>query len=140
MLYQDYYCYWQRYREAQRIYDEILAEKEQLFELTQPQGTDYSKDRISGGERVKVFDLYVAQKEERRLDQRLEEIKSVVTDRKELLEMKEQELRASKQWHDRIFTYYILDNLSIRQIESRIPYSRRQIYRILDEIKTKLNG
>ena len=127
-----------RYIEAQRIYDGIVSEKERLFERTQPQAVNVEKERVSGGENQNPFDNYLIAKESKRIDERLNEIKSILDDRRELLELKERELRASKDWHDIIYKLRYIDNLSITKIENRLPYSRAQIWRILNKIKANI--
>jgi hypothetical protein len=119
-------------------YDAILSEQEELFLRTQPTGVNFEKERVTGGDQANPFDAYLIAKERKRIDERLKEIKSILDDRKELLDLKERELRASKDWNDIIFKYYYLDNLSITKIENRIPYSRVQIWRKLNEIKSNL--
>lgn len=138
MLYVEYNQLKAKYSEAQRHYDEILSEKEQLFARTQPTGVNFEKERTSGGANVNVFDTYIIAKERARLDERLNEIKDILNDRKRLLDLKESELRASKNWHDIIYKLRYIDNLSITKIENRLPYSRAQIWRILKKIKSNL--
>lgn len=138
MLYIEHSRLKAKYAEAQRQYDEILSEKESLFSRTQPQGIDYEKDKVGGGGNANVFDTYIIAKERARLDERLNEIKDILNDRKRLLDLKESELRASKNWHDIIYKLRYIDNLSITKIENRLPYSRAQIWRILKKIKLNL--
>ena len=95
-------------------------------------------ERITGGANVSPFDTYLIEKEKKHIDERLKEIKSILDSRKELLDLKERELRASKDWYDIIFTLYYLDRLSVRKIENRIPYSRAQIYNKINIIKENL--
>ena len=138
MLYVEYNQLRTKYILAQMQYDAILSEQEELFLRTQPTGVSYDKERITGGDPSNPFDEYIIAKERKHIDERLKEIKSILDDRKELLDLKERELRASKDWHDIIFKYYYLDNLSITKIENRIPYSRVQIWRKLNKIKENL--
>lgn len=138
MVYVEYNQIRTKYLLAQIQYDAILTEQEELFARTQPQAVNLEKERVTGGANNSPFDAYLIAKEQKHIDERLKEVKGILDDRKELLDLKERELRASKDWYDIIFKYYYLDNLSIRQIESRIPYSRRQIYRFINIIKSNL--
>lgn len=138
MLYVEYNQLRTKYILVQMQYDAILTEQEELFLRTQPTAVDFEKERVTGGDPQSPFDAYLIAKERKRIDERLSEIKSILDDRKELLDLKERELRASKDWNDIIFKYYYLDNLSITKIENRIPYSRVQIWRRLNTIKANL--
>lgn len=138
MLYVEYNLLRHKYIAAQIQYDAILSEQEELFLRTQPTAVSFDKERVTGGDPQNPFDAYLIVKERKRIDERLNEIKCILDDRKELLDLKERELRASKDWNDIIFKYYYLDNLSITKIENRIPYSRVQIWRRLNTIKANL--
>lgn len=138
MLYVEYNLLRHKYIAAQIQYDAILSEQEELFLRTQPTAVSFDKERVTGGDQANPFDEYIIAKERKRIDERLKEIKSILDDRKELLDLKERELRASKDWYDKIYTYYFLDRLTITQLELRIPYSRVQIWRKLNIIKSNL--
>ncbi len=127
-----------KYLNAQMQYDAILSEQEELFLRTQPTAVNCEKERVTGGDPSNPFDEYIIAKERKHIDERLKEIKSILDDRKELLDLKEHELRASKDWYDKIYAYYFLDRLTITQLELRIPYSRVQIWRKLNIIKDNL--
>ena len=140
MLYVEHSQLKAKYNEAQKHYDAIVSEKEKLFARTQPQGVNVEKERINGGENVNAFDSYLIAKERARLDERLKEIKSILDDRKRLLDLKEKELKASKDWHDIIYKLRYIDNLTITQITNRVSYSRAQIWRILQKIKLHIKA
>lgn len=135
MLYVEYNAVRLKYIDAQRIYNELIDEKETMFARTQPQAVNYDKERVAGGSGKNAFEKYVIAKERSRIDERIAEQKNILEDRKLLIEMKERELRASKSWYDRIYVYHFLDKLTLKQIENRVPYSRVQIWRILKTIK-----
>ena len=140
MLYVEYNQLRNKYILVQIQYDAILSEQEALFLRTQPQAVNFEKERVKGGNSISAFDEYLIAKEKKRIDERLTEIKNILDDRRELLELKEKELRASKDWDDIIFTLYYLDNLSLTKIANRIPYSRVQIWRKLNIIKGNLKA
>ena len=140
MIYIEYHKQQKKLYAAQAAYDEVLSEKEELFNRTQPQAVSYEKERVSGGENVSPFDTYLIAKEQKQIDERLKEAKHILIDRQELLTLKLNELKASKEWHDIVYKLYYIDRLSIRQIERRIPYSERQIYRFISIIKNNLRA
>lgn len=43
MVYEDYEAFREQYHKTQLQYNEILSKKENLFAMTQPHTTDYSK-------------------------------------------------------------------------------------------------
>lgn len=135
MLYVEYAEISAKYNAAQRAYNALIDEKETLFSMTQPGAIRYDKDRVAGGSGKNLFDEYVIAKERSRIDERLQEQKAILDERRTLKEIKEQELRRSKHLHDRMYVYRYLDRLTLLQIENRIPYSRVQIWRILKIIE-----
>ena len=140
MLYKEYWEYKMKYYDAQKKYDEVLSEKESLFARTQPKATDYSKEVVSGGSPSNTFDEYLIAKEKKQIDERLEEAKSILSDREELLRLKEEELYASPDWHDKIFICKYLKNMPVKEIKYRMPYCRSQIYEILNIIRKNLSS
>ena len=135
MIYEEYK---NKYYETQREYDIILTEKEKLFSITQPSAIKFDKEVVSGGVVDNMFERYLILKEEKKIDQRLEEIKSILDDRERLLKLKEQELRASTDVKDKIYKYKYLDKLKVFKIAKLVGYSEPQIYRILKTIRNNL--
>ena len=138
MIYVIYEEYKNKYYETQKEYDIILNEKEKLFMITQPSAVKFDKEIVSGGTTDNTFDRYLILKEEKKIDQRLNEIKSILDDRERLLKLKEQELRASTSVQDKIYKYRYLDRLKVFKIAKLVGYSEPQIYRILKTIKYNL--
>ena len=137
-LYMEFVDYRAKYLEAQRQYDEILNEKEQLFETTQPKAVISDKEKISGGKNTNSFDDYLITKERKRIDERLLESKKILDDRELLLKLKERELRESNILIDKIYCMRYLDEIRVCKIARIVNYSEAQIYRALDEIKRSL--
>lgn len=135
MIYEEYK---NKYYETQREYDIILTEKEKLFSITQPSAIKFDKEIVSGGVVDNMFERYLILKEEKKIDQRLEEIKSILDDRERLLKLKEQELRASTDVKDKIYKYKYLDKLKVFKIAKLVGYSEPQVYRILKIIRNNL--
>lgn len=137
-IYITYEEYKNRFYSVQTQYNKILAEKEQLFAKTQPKSTSFDKAVVDGGKRSNAFDDYLIIKEKKQIDKRLNEVKSILADRKSLLESKELELKNSKEWIDKLYIYKYIENLSIKKILHLIPYEEAQIYRMLKEIKENI--
>lgn len=138
MIYVIYEEYKNKYYETQKEYDIILNEKEKLFMITQPSAVKFDKEIVSGGTTDNTFDRYLILKEEKKIDQRLNEIKSILDDRERLLKLKEQELRASTSVQDKIYKYRYLDRLKVFKIAKLVGYSEPQIYRILKTIRNNI--
>ncbi len=142
MIYLDYEKCRQNYLEAQRRYDEILSEKEKLFALTQPKAVRFDKEPCVGGNKGSPFDSYLIEKERRRIDERLEEAKILLSERKELLMQKGQDLKKSTDCHDRIYRMKYIEGLRVIKIASVLGYDKSSVYRILrvisDNIRNKI--
>lgn len=139
MLYVKYENYKNKYHDAQENFDDILSEKEKLFAKTQPKATNYNKEIVTGGTPVNSFENYVIEKEEKQIDKRLTEARSILKDRNLLLKSKEEELMISKDWYDIIYKYHFIEYLSTRKIEKRVPFSKSEIDRKLKIIKENIS-
>lgn len=129
-----------KYYKVQRLYNQILEEKESLFEKTQPKSTKFDKICVEGGKPSNSFDDYLILKDKKQIDKRLNEVIKISEDRKKLLDIKEKELRESKEWIDKIYVYKYLDKYPVKKIIHLVPYEEAQIYRKLDEIKKNINN
>jgi predicted nuclease with TOPRIM domain len=129
-----------KYLDAQKKYNEILMEKEDLFQKTQPKSVIYDKEKINTGYIQNAFDDYLNAKEKSRIEERLNEIKSILDDRGRLLHLKERELLNSKSHIDQIYKMRYLDCYNIRKIAKISCYSVSQVYRILESIKKTLKN
>lgn len=139
MLYKEYEEYKTKYYEAQNKYDEILSEKETLFIKTQPAAVDTTKDVVSGGGTNNSFDTYLIAKEKKKIDERLEESRSILEDRERLLKLKKEELKLSKDWYDKVYYHKYIENLSVNEIKYKIPYCRSNIYEMLKKINKNIS-
>ena len=138
MLYVEYEIYKSKYYNAQKNYNDILNEKEKLFNKTQPGAVNYDKEVVSGGVPVNSFDEYVIKKDKKQIDERLEEAMQILKDRELLLKLKEEELFLSKDVYDVIYTYSYIHKKSVKYICSKVSYGKSQVYRILNEIKRNI--
>ncbi len=121
-----------KYLLSQAQYDEVLTEIERLFQRTQPKAVQYDKDRVSGGQPADLFASYVIAKEG--LDQRLMERKAILYERKEMVELKEHELRQSHDEHDKVYCMVLLDGVSPELAYQRLYMGRSTLYRKLKDI------
>ena len=137
-IYLTYEEYKWNYYKVQKLYNVILEEKEKLFAKTQPKSIKFDKINVDGGNVSNSFDDYLIIKEKKQIDKRLNEIKIISEDRKKLLDAKEDELRKSKEWIDKIYVYKYIENLQVRKIIHLVPYEEAQVYRKLEEIKKTL--
>ena len=137
MTYLDYELLRRKYLAAQKSYDELLEEKERLFSRTQPKAVQF--DGVQGaGREQSPFDEYLAKKETKQLDERLEEALDLLNCREDLLQRKEQELRCSRDIYDKIYRRRYLDKWRVGRIAMDIGYSESQVYRLLENIRTKI--
>ena len=137
-IYISYEEYKIKYLNAQKEYNKVLEEKESLFAKTQPSAIAFDKEKVSGGRINNTFDGYLIEKEKKQIDQRLEEIKSIVEDRKNLLSIKEKELRWSTNVTDKIYIYRFINKEKIYKIARLVGYSEPQVYRILKIIRKRI--
>lgn len=138
MLYVTYEQFKAKYYETQKQYNEILNEKEQLFLKTQPKAIKFDKEKITGGVSTNTFDEYLIEKEKKQIDERLEEVKIILEDRKNLLELKREELKASNNIQDKIYYYRYIDKMRVEKIGRLVGYGEAQVYRILRSIKNNV--
>lgn len=134
MIYMEYEEFRSKYLSAQRKYDEVLSEKEALFDRTQPQGVAFDKERVAGTSDSNRFDDYLIQVERKQIDERLAEIKTIMDKRWDLLLDKEDELRASTEIMDRLYVLRFLDHLKMQKIALEINYSESHIYRLMNTL------
>lgn len=138
MIYIEYENYKNKYYEAQTIFNNILNEQERLFVMTQPKATNPDKEIVSGGSPNNTFDTYLIEKEEKQIEARLQEARTILEDRGKLLKLKEEELRDSNNPYDKIYTYRHIDNLKIFKICRLVGYGEAQVYRILRIIRKNI--
>lgn len=137
MLYVEYEQCKRDYHETHKQFKLILDEKERLFERTQPKAVRFDKDVISGGT-VNLFEEYVSAKERSWVDERMNECRNILQDRKRLMDLKGAELRQSKEIHDRVYVMRYIDRRRINHIARMTNKSRATIFRVLDEIRKNL--
>lgn len=135
-VYMDYEKFKRKYHDAQNKLNAILEEKEELFSKTQPKSAKWDKISFSSNSH-NSFDEYLIAKDIKRIEERLYEVKTILEDREKLLNIKEHELRSSKNHVDIIYRMRFLDEFNITKISTHIHYSESQIYRILQNINKR---
>ncbi len=140
MLYVEYETAKTKYNRAKEIYDNLIAEKEELFQITQIHGMDYEVERVDGGIQKSSFDAYMLKKEQTKIDERIAEAEDILKRRKEQLQTTENELVASSDISDKIYILKYLGNSTKSQIAEKTGYSTSQVYRILEKIEKKIRN
>lgn len=138
MVYKTYEEYKNRYYMTQQNYNDLLTEKERLFVRTQPNAIRYDKLNVKSSPNSNVLEDYVIEKEKKQLDRRIAEMKVLLDDRRNLILLKEAELRKSRDMYDRIYTMRYLEDMSVERIAKKVNYSVSQVYRILTKIIASL--
>ena len=138
MLYVEYETAKTKYEHARDVYDGLIAEKEELFQITQIKGMEYDKERVDGGSMNSLFDSYIIKKEQAKLDERINEAYDILQRRKEQLKAKKEELIASRDKYDKIYVLAELERQPQDKIAALTGYSTSQVYRILRNIKAVL--
>ena len=139
MLFLEYEDFKSKCLETQKMYDAILAEKEELFQRTQPQAIRVDKEKVSGGGGNNAFDAYLMETCRKQIDERLAEVKSLLDDRNQLLSLKSKELKASKDVRDKVYRLRFLEHKRVYLIAKYVNYSEAHVYRIIDFIQKKIN-
>ena len=140
MIFLEYEKFKQKYFDAQKKFDEILQEKEELFTKTQPQSPNWDKIGQPSNQVVSKFDNYVCAKESYKIDERLREIKTILADRKKLLELKSKELDESNEKVDKFYKMRFIELLTMKQISRKLNYEKSQTYRLRSEVIKILNS
>lgn len=126
------------YIDLQTKYEAVMLEKERLFTKVMPNAINYDKEDVQTSITSNMLEEYVMELEKHKVDERLQNIKSMLEDRERLLNMKEEELRKSHDKYDRVYVLKYLDGMRVYQITKRMYLSKTQVYRILTEICKKL--
>ena len=138
MVFLEYEQYKAKYLDALGIYNEILMEKERIMTKTMPSAIRYDKDiTTTGVPEDNPLESYVMELEKLKIDERLEQVKSIVDDRLKLLNYKKDELMMSQDIHDKVYRMKFIEGYGINRIAKVLHYSRAQIYRIYGEINRK---
>lgn len=122
-----------RYENAMDIHEQLVSQREALFQRTQPQAIQIKTDKIMGSGTGNPLEDYAIRTQQ--LDEKIRKAARLVCKRRNMLKRAESDLRSSKGTWDRIYVYHYLESKKIPWIAMRMGYSERQIYRILQKIQ-----
>lgn len=138
MLYVDYVILKQSYDESLRRLKELLDKKEEAFTRTLPNAIRYDITKVIHSVSTNsTLDDYVMNIEA--IEQEIRKARVIVYERKEMLNLKEEELRSSKDTNDRIYVMRYLDNRKVSEIARKLNYVQETIYKRLNKIDKDTN-
>lgn len=127
MLYVDYVILKQSYDESLRRLKELLDKKEEAFTRTLPNAIRYDITKVIHSVNTNsALDDYVMNIEA--IEQEIRRARVIVYERKEMLNLKEQELRKSHDIDDIIFTLRFIDGHKWQRIAEMLDYCDGAIY------------
>lgn len=137
MLYIDYVILKQSYDESLRRLKELLDRKEEAFTRTLPNAIRYDLQKVMHSVSTNsALDDYVMDVE--KIDQQIRSAKIILMDRKDMLDLKEEELKKSRDVDDRVYYLKYIQRLTVEQIAIRMHYSEGNIYYHLAKIKHQI--
>lgn len=138
MVYIDYVILQQSYNESLKRLKELLDKKEEVFTRTLPNAIRYDITKVLHSVNTNsALDDYVMDIEA--IEQKIRQARVIVYERKEMLDLKEEELRASKDTNDRIFVMRYLDHRKVTEIARKLNYVQETIYKRLNKIDKDTN-
>lgn len=137
MVYIEYEMYMTKFLELQKQFDQVLTEKERLFTKILPKSMRYNKGSTQSNNHSNTLENYIVEMDEKKINECLTHLKNLLTDRKKLLDMKEKELRMSRDKFDRVYVYKFLDGYGPKKIARILNYSKSQIYRLINSIQKR---
>jgi hypothetical protein len=138
-LYLDYERIKIKYTTLQEQFAHVLLEKERLYTRTLPSAIRYDKDKVMSTVDGNPLEDFVISVEDKALDEKIVRFRELMKDWAVLLEVKEGELRRSKDIFNRIYVLKYLDNYSVSRIAKVLHYERTQIYRKLKQMWKRCN-
>lgn len=135
--YLEYESIKERYESFQNLFAKILLEKERLMTKTLPNAITYDGLKVQSSVDGNPLEEYVLSVEDEGLDLKLNRYRQALSDWRMLLDLKERELRESRESIDRVYVMRNLDGYSINRVAKVMSYSRSQVYRILGKISKR---
>lgn len=129
------------YQQAQAVLNGIIEEYMQALQKTQPHSPCLSDTRPS--RRINRTEEYIIEVESKNLKRRAEDAERVLHLKRELLDLKEAELRKSKDVYDCLYAGKWIDHKKVSEIIrdldfKGIYYSTSQVYEILKRIRAEI--
>lgn len=145
-LYLEHRSYYISYLEAQKKLEDIINEYETILAKVQPKSSlaeherEFSKETIlpPSGKKVNKAEEYAIAMEQRKIKERLSDAKLILQERFNLLDLKEQEIRKSRDIYNRIYTLKWIDGMKADAIIEETGYSRSQVYNILKHLNKQI--
>ena len=135
-LFIEHYKLNEEYKEAKKEFEKALAKKSQLLYSVVPKSANFENELVKGSSSNKFLNYTI----------KMEEIDKEINVRRNLrdvleyrLKLKEIELNNSSNILDKVYLLRYVDERKVRYICIKTNYSKTQIYRILEEIKKKIN-
>ena len=145
-LYLEHRGYYLSYLEAQKKLEDIINEYEAILTKVQPKSSlaeherEFSKETIlpPSGKKINKAEEYAIAMEQRKIKERLSDAKLILQERFNLLDLKEQEIRKSRDIYNRIYTLKWIDGMKADAIIEETGYSRSQVYNILKHLNKQI--
>lgn len=137
MIYVDYVILKQSYDESLKLLKEALDRKEEAFTRTLPNAIRYDLQKVMHSTSANsALDDYVMDIE--KINEQVREARIIVIERKEMLDMKEDELRKSQNTTSLVFCLRYIDGLKVDRIARKLSYKQETIYYHIGKIKHEL--
>ena len=131
---------------AQHTVEQIINEYETIASRIMPKSAlaeherEFSAETIlpPSGARVNKAEEYTIAMQRARIEERLAAAKTILQERAGLLEIKEAELRKSRDIYNLVYLLKWVDGLKADAIVQETGYSRSQVYSILKHLRKQL--
>lgn len=132
--------------DAQQRLEQVINEYEVISQKVQPKSAlaeherEFSKETIlpASGAKVNKAEEYAIAMQQRKIKERLESAELVLKKRSDLLNIKEAELRKSRDIYNMVYTLKWVDGLKADAIVEETGYSRSQVYNIIGHLTKQL--
>lgn len=139
LIYIDYENIKNKCHKLEKDYENILAENEKIFRITQPKSPAFSDIKVQCSEIKSKFDEYLVLKEKLCIEKRTREVSRMLKIRNKMLKKKEIELRSSRDLIDRIYCLWFLDKKNAREISYALSYHKSAVYNVVNDIKNVIS-
>lgn len=138
MIYEEYHRLLKRYKEAENNYYLALDKKSRLLSGVFP-GASKIKEIVVDSSCSSYDDALINYTSElAEVDNLINEARNTKDVLQYELKTKEQVLRSSIDIYDRIYVYKWLEHRRVKNYYRLLNYSKRQIYRFIDEMEIKI--
>ena len=134
-MYIEHFLLEKRFNIAVERLEDLLREREEIFDRTQPRSIPFDKDKVDGGGGENAMDAYLIELERKQIDERIADARYIVEQRKDLLQIQEEALRRSGKIEDIVYRLKYLEGKSVKNIAETTFWSERKVYRIAKQIQ-----